>query len=220
MSWYAFFKRLLWAFSRATARLHVEGTENIPRAGPFILISNHQSFLDPIFIQSHMPRDLYTLTKSTQFADPFFRWAVPRVKGVPTRRYRVDPHVVRTVLRLLRAGEGVGIYAEGERTWDGRLQPFRRGTIRLVLKAGVPVIPCGIAGSYDVVPRWSRRLRRRDVWIRFGAPLRFGAHDDREVRDRLVPETHDRIQEAIRELAQVPGTAWAADTRSRVPSGE
>ena len=219
MSWYKLFKGLCWLFARATARIRVEGLENVPARGPFILVANHQSFLDPIFIQSHLPRDPFTLTKSTQFGKGFFRWVVPRVRGVPTRRYRVDPQVVRVVLRLLDEGECVGIYPEGERTWDGRIQPLRRGTIRLILKAGVPVVPCGIAGSYDVLPRWGRRLRRRRVWIRFGEPMRFGRHDDRGGRDGRVPEVHDRIVGVLEELSSVPGSPWDAEKRRRISVG-
>ena len=67
-------------------------------------------------------------------------------------------------------GEGVGVYPEGERSWDANLQPFRRGTIRLLLKAGVPIIPTGVVGSYDVWPRWSRTIRRRRVKVTSVSP--------------------------------------------------
>lgn len=208
VSWYAFFKACLWIFSKLVARVHVEGLENIPRRGPFLVVANHQSFLDPIFIQSHMPRAPHTLTKSTQFAGGFWGWVLPRLQAIPTRRYRVDPQVVRTVLRRLEEGEGVCIYPEGERTWDGAMQPLRRGTIRLLLKAGVPIVPCGTAGSFDVLPRWSRTLKRQDVWLRFGEPLELGAHDDRAERDRRVDEVHDLIVSELERLAAVPSTAW------------
>lgn len=207
-TWYAFFKAVLWTFSKLVARVHLEGQEHIPARGPFLLVASHQSFLDPIFIQSHLRRAPHTLTKSTQFAGGFWGWVLPRLQAIPTRRYRVDPQVVRTVLRRLAAGEGVCIYAEGERTWDGAVQPLRRGTIRLLLKAGVPVIPCGTAGSFDVLPRWSHSLRRQDVWLRFGEPIHLGVHDDRAERDGRVDEVHDRIVAELERLAAVPGTPW------------
>ena len=207
-SWYALFKAVGWAISKLVARVRIQGLEHIPEEGPYLVVSSHQSFLDPIFIQAHMPRAPHTLTKSTQFAGRPWRWILPRLQTLPTRRYRVDPQVVRAVLRKLDQGEGVFIYAEGERTWDGAVQPLRRGTVRLILKAGVPVIPCGAAGSYDVLPRWSRTIRRQDVWLRFGEPLEFGAHHDREERDCRVDEVHDHLVAELERLAAVPGTPW------------
>ncbi len=202
MSWYTLFKPVCWFFARLWARIRVDGLENVPGDGPFILLANHQSILDPILIQTHLPRDLHTLTKSNQFGMLFFGWVLPRINTIPTRRFKVDPQVVRVILRRLSEGQGIGIYPEGERSWDAQIQPFRRGTIRVVLKAGVPVIPCGVSGSYDVWPRWSKRLRRAPVRIRFGEAINFGPHDDRAERERAVPEATERIREALESLSK------------------
>ena len=201
MTLYRLLRGMAWIWSRLLWRVTVEGRERIPREGPFLLIANHESILDPILIQTSCPRDVHTLTKSTQFTGTFFGWIMPRLLTIPTRRYRIDPQAVRVLLRRLEAGKGAGIYPEGERSWDGRLQPLRRGSVRVILKAGVPVIPCGISGSYDAWPRWSRRLRRGPIRIRFGRPLHFGRHDDRAERARLLPATTERISEALLALS-------------------
>ncbi len=189
-----------WVLTPLLTRMVVEGRDNVPTSGPFFLIPNHQSILDPILVQALCPRRVHSMTKSTQFGSRLMYWLLPRIGAFPTRRYRIDPQTVRTALRLLEDGEGVGIYAEGERSWDGRLQPLKRGTIRLILKAGVPVIPCGIVGSYDVWPRWSKRPRRANVRISYGEPLSFGAHDDRTRREAAVDETAEIIRNAILSL--------------------
>ena len=103
-------------------------------------------------------------------------------------------------LRLVEKGEAIGIYPEGERSWDGALQPLRRGTVRLLLKAGAPVVPCGVVGSYDVWPRWSRRPRRCRVLIRFGEPIDFGRHDTREEREAALDAAIHRLSAALKEL--------------------
>ncbi len=182
------------------ARVRVEDAHHIPDQGPFLILSNHQSALDPLCIQTRTRRIVHSMTKSTQFSKPFFRWLLPRLRAFPTRRYKVDPHAVRVTLRLLGAGEGVCIYAEGERTWTGELQPLRSGTIRVALKAGVPVIPCGISGAFRSRPRWSGTFRRTDVLVRFGEPIHFGAHDDRAERERALPGARARLEGALREL--------------------
>ncbi len=201
MSWYRFFQGLLGLFVRGVARVEVVGKENLPTQGPFILVANHQSVLDPIIVQVVCPRPLHTLTKSTQFGGWLMKWVLPRVNAIPTRRYRIEPQAVRVVLRRLDAGEAVGIYPEGERSWDGALQPFRRGTMRLILKAGVPVIPCGVVGSYDVWPRWSHSIRRRRVRLAFGQALRWPAIHDRGGRDARVDEVAGAIGRSLMELS-------------------
>jgi len=201
MTWYEFFRRVLALFVRMATRTEVVGRDRVPREGPFILVANHQSILDPIIVQVHCPRPLHTLTKSTQFNGAFFGWLMPRLNAIPTRRYRVDPQVIRVVLRRLAGGEGVGVYPEGERSWDARLQPFRRGTVRLLLKAGVPVVPCGVVGSYDVWPRWSRTVRRRRVRLEFGEAIRWPAMDDRAQREAQLPDAMETLRTRLTELS-------------------
>ncbi len=185
MTWYRLFQLILTLFAHAVARLEVVGRENIPKTGPFILVANHQSFLDPIIVQVLCRRPLHTLAKSTQFTGRFMGWFMPRSNAIPTRRYRIEPQAVRVVLRRLAEGEAVGVYPEGERSWDAQLQPFRRGTIRLLLKSGVPVIPCGLSGAYDVWPRWSKTIRRRRIRVEFGEAIRWPAMD-REGRAKCL----------------------------------
>jgi 1-acyl-sn-glycerol-3-phosphate acyltransferase len=202
MTFYRFLQLLATPFAHWVARLEVVGKENVPRTGPFILVANHQSILDPIFVQVVCPRPLHTLTKSTQFGGALMGWALPRLNAIPLRRYRIDPQAVRVVLRRLSQGEGVGIYPEGERSWDASLQPFRRGTIRVLLKAGVPVIPCGVSGSYDVWPRWSKTIRRKRVRVAFGSPLKWPAMHRRQERDAMLPDAAEALRRALEVLLE------------------
>ncbi len=182
------------------AEVRTEGAAHVPREGPFFLVANHRSILDAVLAQTVCPRRVHTMTKSTQFGRRPFGWLLPRLHTFPVRRYRVDPQAVRTALRLLEEGRGVGVYPEGERSWDGRPRPFRLGTVRLLLKAGVPVVPCGISGSYEVWPRWSRRPARGPVTVRFGEPLELGRHDTRAEREPVLHETRHRLQAALAAL--------------------
>lgn len=202
---YRFAQRLVRTLWPLIGRVRTDGLHHVPDHGPFILTANHQSYLDPILLQAVIRRPIHTMSKSTQFSDPITGPIVKALKGFPVRRFQVDPQAVRLALRILAQGEGVGIYIEGERTWDGRLQPPRLGTIRLLLKAGVPVIPCGISGTYDIWPRWDRRLRRGTVRIRVGPPIRFPKLDRREERDAAMPAARDSIMGALADLVSVGG---------------
>lgn len=213
LSWYGFFRCLLGFLTGLATRTRVQGLENIPGAGPFILVANHQSLLDPILVQAACPRPIHTLTKSTQFGGGFFRWLLPRLNAIPTRRYCIEPQAVRVMIRRLSEGRGVGIYPEGERSWDGVLQPFRRGTIRFLLRAGVPVIPCGISGAYDAWPRWSRRIRRRRASLTFGKPMDWPTVNTRWEAEEMVEEVARELRETLEALG-----AWSESGPGEVPS--
>jgi 1-acyl-sn-glycerol-3-phosphate acyltransferase len=187
--------RMLWP--RLIGPVQVYGLDNIPGQGPFVLVCNHQSILDPILIQALCPRPIHTMAKSTQFAAPVLGGLMKRVLSYPVRRFEIDPQAVRLTLRYLEHGEPVGVYPEGERSWDGRLQSFRRGTLHWILKAGAPVVPCTIDGSYDVWPRWARRPTRVPVSVTFGPPLEFGRHDHRRDRETAMPEAERRLRIAL-----------------------
>ncbi|HEX7118734.1 MAG TPA: lysophospholipid acyltransferase family protein [Longimicrobiales bacterium] len=186
--------RTLWPL---VGRLDVRGLDNVPSTGSFLLIGNHQSILDPILIQAVCPRPVHTMAKSTQFTSPLFAWLMPRILSFPVRRYETDPQAVRYALARLREGEPVGIYVEGERSWDGRLQPPRLGAIRLILKAGVPVVPVTIQGAYEVWPRWHRSIRRETIRIEFRPPLSFPKLDRRAEREAALREAAARIMAAL-----------------------
>lgn len=208
----AFYRFVQW-LGRLTGRLvggvRVTGLENLP-AGPFLLLSNHQSILDPILIQAFCPRPIHAMAKSTQFSAGMSGWLMRHLKAFPVRRYRIDPHAVRLALRRLQAGEAVGIYVEGERSWDGKLQEPRRGTIRLALHAGVPIVPCTIVGSYEVWPRWDRRIRRGPIHIHFGPPFRLPTVRSRPARDQAVGAASAQIMGALE--AQITALQYGIST--------
>ena len=179
---YSAVRALVKAAAPFVAPLEIEGVDHVPASGPFILALNHASLLDGVAAQAACPRVVHTMVKSSEFGSPVVGRMLVALNAFPVRRYRIDPQAVRTVLRLLGEGRAVGIYPEAERSWDGRGRAFRRGAIRLLLKAGVPVVPCGISGSYDVWPRWSRGPVRGPITVRFGPALSWGRHDTREAR--------------------------------------
>jgi len=106
------------------------------------------------------------------------------------------------LLRRLDEGRVVCVYPEGERSWDGRIQPFRRGTIRVLLRAGVPVIPVGIDGTFDAWPRWASGPRRGfTARVRLGRPILLGEHRDRKEREAAIPATEALLRATLLDLS-------------------
>lgn len=201
---YNFSRWLVRTVWNRAGTIEIHGLEHVPTTGPCIIVANHLSYLDPLLLQAYIPRVVHAMAKSTQFASPGMARFMSYIYSFPVRRYTPDPIAIRTVLRLLEADQAVMIYVEGERSWDGRLQPPRRGTVRLLLKAGVPVIPCRIDGTYDAWPRWGGLVRGANVHLTFKPPLDLPRLDRRADREAVLESTTGRLMAEL----SAPGDRW------------
>jgi 1-acyl-sn-glycerol-3-phosphate acyltransferase len=193
-------RAVLGAVLRVGLRLRVDGAERVPETGPCVLAANHQSILDAVVVQSVCPRPVRAMAKSTQFRGPLWSRLMPALGAFPVRRFDPDPQAVRTALRVLARGEVLGLYPEGERSWTGAVNPFRRGALRLLVSSGVPVVPVAVSGTYDVWPRWSRWPRRGTVRVAFGRPLRLPVLHTRPDREAAVATAGRRLANAFEAL--------------------
>lgn len=152
--------RLLFLFFM---KVKIIGRENLSTQFPFIVISNHQSILDPFIILTYLNNNIGFLTKSTSFCNFIERIFLKVGRGIPTTRYQTDPAVVRHLLKYLNHNIAVGFFPEGERCWDGQMQPFKYSVIRLLIQLRAPIIPIIIENAYQLMPRWARFPRRQEV---------------------------------------------------------
>ena len=150
--------------------LDVEGEENLPRSGPYTLLCNHASYLDPVFLVAASNRYVRFFTTGEMMRTGTGRWFFTALGSIPTSRYHVDSASVRAFLAALKAGEIVGMFPEGERTWDGNPLPINPTVRRLLKRAGVPLVAAHIEGSYAVYPRWSGYPLPGRIRVRFFPP--------------------------------------------------
>lgn len=177
--------------------IDVTGVDNIPATGPFICIANHQSFLEPVLIPAVQRRTIWAMAKTGQFNVRLSGWILPRIYAFPVRRFEVDPHALRFMLRRMSEGFGVLVFIEGERTWNGLLQTHRRAIGRLILKAGVPIVPCRVQGAYECWPRWAPGAQRGRIRIAFGKPLDLPAADGPAACEAQLDDTLALIRSQI-----------------------
>ncbi len=178
----------------------IYGMENIPQDGPAIVMPNHLSFLDSVILGVFARRNIWFMGKNSEFMNPFMRWFLRIAKAFPVRRYTIDIQAIRNSIRVIRGGHVLGIFPEGERSWDGRMLPFKYGTIRLVLALGVPVIPVGISGSYELLPRWGAGLKRVPIRIKIGKPMHFGRVPIPMQRHSDIEKVSENLKSAIEGL--------------------
>ena len=215
---YWVFKAVLKPLLRGMYRIRVEGLENVPRKGPAIIAANHVSFLDSFFIPLVVKRRKMTyLAKADYFKSWKTAWFFKSVGQIPTEREggEKSKQALNVALGVLKEGKLLGIYPEGTRSPDGKLYRGRTGVARLALTADVPVIPCGLIGTDEVMPKDAKfpRLRGRiEVRVRFGKPLDFSRYAGQE-RDRFVLRSAtDEIQY---EIMQLSGQQYVDEYASR-----
>jgi 1-acyl-sn-glycerol-3-phosphate acyltransferase len=153
----------------------LEASDNMPEP-PFLLMSNHQSALDIFALLSGLPVSFKFIAKRELFRIPVFGWAMKRAGYISIDRNnpREALKAIEESAQKIKDGTVVLIFPEGHRSRNGRLQPFMKGGFSLASRAGVPVVPLAITGSFAVQPKGSIMSppeRRGRVTIRVGKPV-------------------------------------------------
>jgi 1-acyl-sn-glycerol-3-phosphate acyltransferase len=152
-------------FLKWYSNLTFDNAHLVPPKGPFILLMNHESYLDPILISTLLGRRIGFFTKSTSFAIRLLQVIFRAYRSLPNRRYEIDPQVVRQAMQIIKKGNCIGIFPEGERTWNGDLLPFKYNTIKLLMSVQIPIVIVSIKGAYAVLPRWTHGINQGQINI-------------------------------------------------------
>lgn len=169
------------------------GIRNVPRTGGVLMVSNHESYLDPVLIAARMPRIMAFMAKSELFENRYFGWLVRNLHGFPIRQGKGDVSALRETIARLQEGNILNIFPEGSRTWDGQMQKIQPGSALVIRKARVPVVPCMIVGSYESWPRKSK-------FPKLGPRLRVIYGPPMILHDLKPDEITRRIEHALRHL--------------------
>lgn len=149
-------------------RFGQQGRERLPVGGA-LLISNHQSFLDPIVLGLPLQRPISFVARDSLFRLPVIGWIMRSCYVMPIRRDAAGS--VREPIRRLKHGLYVGVFPEGTRTADGTVGDFKPGFISLVRRANVDVVPVGIAGAFEAFPRTAWIPRPGKIRVVYGEPI-------------------------------------------------
>lgn len=180
-------------------RVKVEGAENIP-PGPAVIAGNHVSYLDPVLLWCAWPRPVHFMARIDLWDHKVLGWGLDHLWAFPVTRASADRQALATANDLLKRGELVGIFPEGTRQRDGgaELGEAQGGVSFIAMRAGVPVVPTGIAGTERAMPRGAKFPRLVMVTIRVGEPVRpedFSG-SRKEVVEAMTSTVMDRIAEA------------------------
>jgi len=193
--------------ARGLWRPWTSGLEHIPKTGPAILASNHLSVCDSLFLPIVAPREITFWAKAEYFAGDGLKGRVTAafmrgIRQIPIERGNGHAalNALEIALAVLKEGGLFGIYPEGTRSPDGRMYRGHTGIARIVLEAGVPVIPVAMIGTDRVQPI-GRPLPRlgHTLGVRVGAPLHYAEPAARN--PKVLREITDDIMSHIRRMS-------------------
>lgn len=185
-------------------RIRSAGRERIPAEGGALVCSNHQSYLDPVFVGVIFRRHLNYLARKTLFKFGPFGWLIGFVNAIPIDRDGFGLSGIKETLTRMKRGEMVLIFPEGTRTETGEMTPLKAGFVSVARRGKVPLLPVALDGGFDAWPRNARWPRPRRVCVCVGeliSPELIAALDD----EQLVAELERRMRECQAQARSLRG---------------
>lgn len=192
----------VWADSTlrvSGVRTACRGLENLP-PGNFVLAVNHQSNFDAMVLFRHIRRHMRFVAKQQLRRVPVFGYALERAGNVFVDRSggEGDKQRLKDAAAHVRNRVSVVFFAEGTRSDDGVLKPFKKGAAIMALEAQVPLVPAAIAGTYAILPKGTVAIRPKPAALVIGKPFETKGLGV-EARESLTLEAHDAVAKLLDE---------------------
>jgi 1-acyl-sn-glycerol-3-phosphate acyltransferase len=197
--------RAIWllAFTLAKVwfRLEFIGRDNIPKRQPFVLAPVHRSNLDFLLVALLTRRRLRYMTKASVWKSKALGQLAALLGGFPVHRGTADRVALRTALQVIDNGEPVVLFPEGTRRSGPVVEEVFDGPAYVASRAEVPILPVGIGGSEEAMPKGARWIRPRKVTVVVGDALAPGPKSSNgRVPRRVIRELTDQLRDEVQAL--------------------
>ena len=201
--WYQLIQRSLQLAAVLVYRVRYSGRRHIPSEGGVLVVSNHQSHLDPPLVGIGCPRLMNYLARDSLFRFAPFGRFIHSINAIPIDREGIGLAGIKEALKRLKRGEMVLIFPEGTRSSDGEIAPFRPGFTTLAVRSKAAILPVAVDGAFQAFPRWRKFPGPGRIRVHYGTPMlpaELVGRDDRE----LAAEVERRVRECLAQLRVVP----------------
>ena len=187
-------KVLVFPFFKILFGIKIYNRSNIPVSPPFFVVAGHRNYLDPFFISFALPWSIRYISTYEMFRNRFKRKIFSILGAIPKRRYASDTKSILLMMNALGQGSPVGVFPEGERSWTGKAQSLKPGTIQMFKKfKHIPVLPVRLEGNYYLWPRWSPRMLSSKVRISFEPVINVNEEiSDEKLEEIIIERTGPR----------------------------
>jgi len=171
-------------------RTRIRRNKRLEPKGGYILVSNHTSMLDPVWMGMVQSREVRFMASAALFDAPLLASLVRALGAFPKKKFVKDKASVLTLVEMYESGQVVALFPEGFRTWDGRTQPVRPGIGRLIHGLDARVVVARILTGHLQRPRWAKRFRFVPLIVEVDDPVTFTGLGPQEIEE----EINKRIQ--------------------------
>jgi len=181
-------KCICWIIFKLIFRLKVTGQEDIPQDGPFIIVANHSSLLDPVILGISVRPKVIFIAAAYLFKIGWLGYMLRQLNSIPVQREN-DIKAIKQSLKILKRGGVLGIFPEGGIDRQKNNLPVRAGAAYLATKIGVPIVPIRIKGADKALPRGAkfiRSLHKIEVEIKKPIYCSRQTNKDKEIIKRVV----------------------------------
>ncbi len=203
---YTIVKLTLRLFFIVYNRLTIHSTYQITMEQPYIIVSNHISNIDPIYIGVSFPRKLYFMAKKESFRYPIFRWILRYFGAFPVDRSRPDIKAIKTSIDILQKGKVLAIFPQGTRESEKELTEIKQGAAYFAVKTNTPIIPVYIKGTDKVMPKNRNVFKPKKVEIYIGEPIQIPKKRQWKQSEQICIMTR-RVMKAINQLSQTSNSS-------------
>ena len=188
------------------ARIRVYGVERVRAGQPYVYMANHSSLIDTPALFAYLPYPFRIMAKRELFFVPFMGWHLWTAGhfSIDRRDGRRTVRSLRRVIDGVREGTSLAVFPEGTRTRDGRLQEFKPGMFKIAIRAGVPIVPVTIRGTFTLLPSTTLAPRPGRVEVILGEPI-----ETRDYDETRLPELIGRTRDVIRHTLAGPSPSEA-----------
>jgi 1-acyl-sn-glycerol-3-phosphate acyltransferase len=201
-TFYQFARVIVLSLCSLAFRVKVVGTEKVPTSGAFIVAPTHRSGFDVPFAAYASKRTIRFLAKEELFANRFFAWLFTALGAIQVERGAADRGALRALEGALRQGDPVALFPEGTRGSGPELGPLFDGAAYLAVKLGLPIVPVGIGGSEEILPKGAKLPSFHRVAVVVGDPILPPATDGRARRAAAARMTEELTLELQRAFDQ------------------
>ena len=184
----------------------VNGIENIPKKGAFIIAANHSSYMDHLIIASyiilHLNRKVHFLAKKEHFDNIFKKLWHTYAGAIPLDRQSGGRETLRWAINALNEGRVIAIHPEGTRSLTGNLQKAKTGIARLALLSKAHVLPIGLIGTFEILPKGKYIPKAKKAIMNIGKPMYFEKYYNKKINKKILREVTTKIMKEIAKLSK------------------